>query len=141
MSSPGSVIVIITAAVLVYAAITDLQDFRIRNELILCLIILWFVHIAADHRWTSFYWDIGFAALILVFLLCFYARNWMGGGDVKLAAVAFLWTGVDRALVFAILLLGFAAIHTSVAKHGWVAVRHTVSGSMRIPLPLQSQGR
>jgi prepilin peptidase CpaA len=133
MSDPRAFIVVITAAVLLYAAITDLQEFRTRNELILCLIMLWLVHVAADHEWTSLYRDIGFAALLFIFMLYFYARSWMGGGDVKLATVAFLWTGADRALVFAILLLGFAAIHTAVAKLGWVAVRHTPSSSVRIP--------
>jgi hypothetical protein len=97
MSDPRAFIVVITAAVLLYAAITDLQEFRIRNELILCLIMLWLVHVAADHEWTSLYRDIGFAALLFIFMLYFYARSWMGGGDVKLATVPFLWTGADRA--------------------------------------------
>jgi hypothetical protein len=96
MSDPRAFIVVITAAVLLYAAITDLQEFRTRNELILCLIMLWLVHVAADHEWTSLYRDIGFAALLFIFMLYFYARSWMGGGDVKLATVAFLWTGADR---------------------------------------------
>ena len=40
------VVLIITAAVLFYAALTDLRDFQIRNELILALISLWFVYVA-----------------------------------------------------------------------------------------------
>ena len=128
------VILIITGAVLFYAALTDLRDFQIRNELILALISLWFVYVAVNHQWAQFYWNIAFAVFLLTFMLYFYARNWMGGGDVKLAAVAFLWTGIECALVFALLLLGFATVHTVVAKLGWVKVRRTDSGSMWIPL-------
>jgi prepilin peptidase CpaA len=57
----------------------------------------------------------------------------MDGGDVKLAAVAFLWTGIECALVFALLLLGFAVIHTAAAKLGLVVVRRGDDGAMRIP--------
>jgi prepilin peptidase CpaA len=127
------VVLIITAAVLFYAALTDLRDFQIRNELILALISLWFVYVAVNHQWAQFYWNIAFAAFLLTFMLYFYARNWMGGGDVKLAAVAFLWTGIECALMFALLLLGFAVIHTAAAKLGWVAVRREDDGAMRIP--------
>ncbi|MBV8513138.1 MAG: hypothetical protein JO289_23480 [Xanthobacteraceae bacterium] len=51
---------------------------------------------------------------------------------MKLAAVAFLWTGIDCALVFALFLLGFAVMHAAAAKLGWVGVRHSDSGAMRI---------
>jgi prepilin peptidase CpaA len=135
MSNPNlaSVVLIVTAAVLLYAAFRDLRDFEIRNELILALIGLWIAYSTLVGDLTRVYWNMGFATLLLVFMLYFYARNWMGGGDVKLAAVAFLWTGVDCALLFAVLLLGFAVIHTVAAKLGWVGVRGAPGGSMRIP--------
>lgn len=127
------VVLVVTAFVLQYVAFTDLRDFQIRNEFILLLIGLWLGYTALGNRWGSVYWNIGFAVFVLIFVAYFYARHWMGGGDVKLAAVAFLWTGVDCALMFALLLLGFAIIHTAAAKFGLVDVRHTDSGSMRIP--------
>jgi prepilin peptidase CpaA len=135
MSNPNlsPIVLFMAAAVLFYAALTDLRDFQIRNELILALISLWFVYVAINHQWAKFYWNIAFAAFLLAFMLYFYARNWMGGGDVKLAAVAFLWTGLECALVFALLLLGFAVVHTAAAKLGWVAVRRGDDGAMRIP--------
>ncbi len=126
------VVLVVTAAVLLYAAFTDLRHFQIRNELILVLIGLWLMDTAITARWSTVYWNIGFAAFILIFMVYFHARNWMGGGDVKLAAVAFLWTGIDCALVFALLLLGFAVIHAAVAKLGWVNVQRTDSGAIRI---------
>jgi prepilin peptidase CpaA len=126
------VVFVVTALVLLYVAFIDLRRFQIRNELILALIGLWLVDIAITARWSSAYWNVGFAALMLIFMAYFYHRQWMGGGDVKLAAVAFLWTGVDCALVFALLLLGFAIIHTAAAKFGWLKVRHADDGSIRI---------
>jgi prepilin peptidase CpaA len=126
------VVLIITALVLLYVAFVDLKSFQIRNELILVLIGLWLVDIAITSRWSSAYWNIGFAALMLIVMAYFYHRQWMGGGDVKLAALAFLWTGIDCALIFALLLLGFALIHAACARLGWVRVGHTDSGAMRI---------
>jgi Flp pilus assembly protein protease CpaA len=43
----------------------------------------------------------------------------MGGGDVKILTVALLWTGIDCALVFAILLFIFASLHALAARSGW----------------------
>src|SRR5690349_20266856 len=128
MSNPASLILIVTAAVLLYAAVTDLRDFQIPNQLIWILIILWIVHVVAHQQWLGFYWNVAFAAILFVCMLYFYGRNWMGGGDVKLASVAFLWTGIDCALVFAVLLLGFAIIHTVAARLGWVEVRRAKNG-------------
>jgi prepilin peptidase CpaA len=45
--------------------------------------------------------------------MLFYGLGWMGGGDVKILAVAFLWTGLS-----AVLLALFGILHTSAAKLG-----------------------
>jgi hypothetical protein len=50
------------------------------------------------------------------------------GGDVKILGVAFLWTGLSAALPFAILLLLFSALHSLVAKLGWVKSEQTETG-------------
>ncbi|MBV9239900.1 MAG: prepilin peptidase [Xanthobacteraceae bacterium] len=128
------VVLVITVLVLLYLAFADLHSFQIRNELVLALIGLWLVDITVTGRWSSAYGNIGFAAFMLIVMAYFYHRQWMGGGDVKLAAVAFLWTGIDCALVFALFLLGFAVMHAAAAKLGWVGVRHSDSGAMRIAL-------
>jgi Flp pilus assembly protein protease CpaA len=59
---------------LFYAALTDLRDFQIRNELILASISLWFVYVAVNHQWAQFYWNIAFAVFLLTFMLYFYAK-------------------------------------------------------------------
>ena len=33
-------------------------------------------------------------------MMFFYAQNWLGGGDVKILTVAFLWVGIRYALPF-----------------------------------------
>jgi prepilin peptidase CpaA len=47
----------------------------------------------------------------------------MGGGDVKLLTVAFLWVGIGCALPFAVLLLLFAGMHVIATKLGWAETR------------------
>jgi Flp pilus assembly protein protease CpaA len=115
----ANVVLVVTAAVLFYVAVTDLKHYKIGNELILVLIGLFFVHTLFSGRWLNAAWSLGLAASVLIFLLYFYSRRWMGGGDVKILTAAFLWTGVECALAFALLLLVFASLHAIAAKFGW----------------------
>jgi len=117
------IVLVVTAAVLFYVAVTDLKHYKIRNELILLLTGLFFLHTLFSGRWVNIVWNLALAAVVLVFLVYFYARHWMGGGDVKILTVAFLWTGVDCALAFAMLLFVFASLHTIAAKLGWTESR------------------
>jgi prepilin peptidase CpaA len=52
----------------------------------------------------------------------------MGGGDLKLLTVAFLWVGMGCALTFALLLLGFSATHVVAVRLGWADARQTGHG-------------
>jgi prepilin peptidase CpaA len=126
---PNAVLAL-TAAVLLYAAVTDLKRYQIRNELVLLLAGLFVVHSVVSGRWHGMIWNVGLAVLILVVLLYFYSQRLMGGGDVKLLTVAFLWVGVDCALPFALLLLLFASLHVLAGKLGWVDVQR-VGGDTR----------
>jgi prepilin peptidase CpaA len=119
----SELVLIVTAAVLFYVAFNDLQHYKIRNELILILAGLFFIHALVSGRWVSAHWNIAFAVLIFVVMLLLYSRHLMGGGDVKLLSVAFLWVGIDCALPFAVLLLVFAGIHSIAAKLGWADVQ------------------
>jgi prepilin peptidase CpaA len=127
-------ILVIVAAVLIYAALTDLKHYKIRNDVILILVLLFFAHAFVSDRWAGIAWNIGFAAFILVVLIYFYSRNLVGGGDVKLLSVALLWVGVDCALPFAVLLLMFASIHTLAARLGWAGTQRLADDDrQRIP--------
>ena len=64
-SAPLShVVLVITAAVLFYVALTDFKQFKIRNELILVLAGLFVVHAILSGRWVSAHWNLAFAALM-----------------------------------------------------------------------------
>src|SRR5438445_5686858 len=119
-SAPLSpVVLVITAAALFYVALTDLKQFKIRNELVLVLAGLFVVHALLSGRWVSAHWNLAFAALMFCVMLYFYAQKLMGGGDVKILTVGFLWVGFGCALPFAVLLAVFAAVHVAAAKCGW----------------------
>jgi prepilin peptidase CpaA len=116
----SQVLLFLTAAVLFYVAFADLKHYKIRNEFILVLTGLFFVHALVSGRWAILHWNIGFAALLFVIMLFFYSKKMMGGGDLKLLTVAFLWVGPSCALPFAIFLLFFSGIYIVVEKLKWV---------------------
>ena len=106
-ASLSHVVLVITAAVLFYVALTDFKEFKIRNEFILVLAGLFVVHALLSGRWVSAHWNLAFAALMFGVMLYFYAQNLMGGGDVKILTVGFLWVGFRCAFPFAALLAIF----------------------------------
>jgi prepilin peptidase CpaA len=119
----ASSVLALTAAILLYAALTDLKHYRIRNEVIAVLGGLFVLHAFLSGRWPGIPWNVALALLMFVVMLYFYAQDLMGGGDIKLLTVAFLWVGIDCALPFAILLSLFAAIHAGAGKLGWAEVK------------------
>src|SRR6266536_804940 len=133
VSAPLShVVLVITAAVLFYVALTDFKQFKIRNEFILVLAGLFVIHALLSGRWVSAYSNLGLAVLMFGVMLYFYARNWMAGGDLKILSVGFLWIGVDCALVVAVLIMIFSMIYVLAAKFDWVKVQQ-VGVHKRIP--------
>jgi prepilin peptidase CpaA len=62
-----------------------------------------------------------------------YSLQQIGGGDLKLLAVAFLWTGPWFAAPFVILLLIFTGAYYVAARFGFAAAKQTPAG-LRIPL-------
>jgi prepilin peptidase CpaA len=109
-------VLILTAAVLFYTAMNDLQHYKIRNELILVLTGLFFLHAILSGRWTMLPWNFGFAIILFLIMLIPYSAKMMGGGDLKLLTVAILWVGPFCALPFALFLLLFAGIHALAVK-------------------------
>jgi Flp pilus assembly protein protease CpaA len=127
------VVLVMTAAVLFYVALTDFKEFKIHNELILVLAGLFVVHALLSGRWVIAHWNLAFAALMFGAMLYFYGQNLMGGGDVKILTVGFLWVGFRCALPFAVLLAIFAGVHVLAARFGWAQVQQ-VGDKRRIPL-------
>jgi prepilin peptidase CpaA len=128
----SQIVLVVTAGVLFYAALTDLREFKIRNELILVLAGLFVVHALVSGRWVYAYWNVALAAVMFLVALFFYAQKWLGGGDVKILTVAFLWVGPGCALWFAMLMVIFTAIHVVAVKLGWLSAK-TVGAGSRIP--------
>ena len=126
-------ILVLTAATLFWVALTDLREFKIRNEFVLVLVGLYFLHALCSGAWVSMQWNFAFALLMLLGGAYAYSLQQIGGGDLKLLAVAFLWTGPWYAAPFVVLLLIFTGAYYVAAKFGFAAAQHTAAG-LRIPL-------
>lgn len=124
-------VLVITSGLLFYVSVTDLREYRISNELVLVIGGLFFLYAFLSGRWVGIHWHIGFASLMFAIMLFAYTQKLMGGGDLKILTVAFLWVGLDCALLFAVLLIICAALLTAAAKLGWIGAQ-TVNGRMRI---------
>jgi prepilin peptidase CpaA len=116
-------VLLLTAALLLYGAVKDLRDYSISNVFVLVLGGLFILHALLSGRWVTLHENIAFALLMFAVLMVCYWRGWMGGGDVKLLAVAFLWVGVRCALPFSLFLLIFASLHTAAIKLKWLGGR------------------
>ena len=62
-------VLVVTSAVLLKAAWTDLREYKIRNELILALAGLFVLYAILTDHWAQLKWDLAFAALMFVVLL------------------------------------------------------------------------
>ena len=121
-----------TAATLFWVALTDLREFKVRNELIIILVLLYVVYALFSGAWASMQWNFGFALLMLIGGTYAYSLQHIGGGDLKLLTVAFLWTGPWLAAPFVILLLIFTVLYYVAARVGLAAAQRTSAG-LRIP--------
>jgi len=126
-------ILFVASTVLFCAAVTDLREFKIRNEIVLLLAALFVVYAVASGRVTSLPIHLAFAALMLIGLLYAYAREQLGGGDLKLLTVAFLWAGPWLTAPFLIFLVAFTGLAYFAATRGWIASRVSDAG-LRMPL-------
>jgi prepilin peptidase CpaA len=126
-------ILVLTAMTLFWVALTDLREFKVRNELVVILACLYVVYALFSGAWVSMQWNFGFALLMLAGGAYAYSLQQIGGGDLKLLTVAFLWTGPWPAAPFVILLLIFILVYYLAARLGFAAARRTSTG-LRIPL-------
>jgi prepilin peptidase CpaA len=126
-------ILLLTAATLFWVALTDLREFKVRNEFVAILAGLYLLHALCSGAWVSMQWNFAFALLMLLGGTYAYSLGQIGGGDLKLLAVAFLWTGPWFAAPFVVLLLIFTAAYYVAARFGFAAAQRTAAG-LRIPL-------
>src|SRR5271154_7455213 len=114
-------ILLLTSATLFWVALTDLREFKVRNELVVILACLYVVYALFSGAWVSMQWNFAFALLMLAGGIYAYSVQHIGGGDLKLLTVAFLWTGPRLAAAFVILPLMFVVIYYVAPKLRFVA--------------------
>jgi prepilin peptidase CpaA len=131
----SGVVLTATIVLLGYTALIDLKHWIIPNRLVALLGLLFFVYAGFAAQWTNILEHAGFALAIFFFLLLFYARGWIGGGDVKLLTVAFLWTGVRDAFVFSLLLSVCAGLHALAVKSTRFAIGRAGGADDRTRIP------
>lgn len=119
-------------AVLFYVGYTDLRTFKIRNETVLLLFVLYVFLALISRSWLDVLFNVGFAAVMFAVLLWFYANKLIGGGDVKFMTIVCLWIGGHCALLFSAFLLFFIGVHLGAARMGWAQSR-SLSGRQAIP--------
>jgi len=112
-----------TVAVLFLVGLTDFRSFKIRNDVVVLLFVLYIMFAVVARSRPEIISNFILAALMFVVLLWFYTYGVVGGGDVKFMTVVSLWIGIHCALIFSLLLLTFIALHTLAAKFGWVATK------------------
>ncbi len=85
------------AALMIAAAIVDLRRLIIPNPLIGGLCVLWLLDLETAPHATlaAVLATIGCAAAVFFVGAVLFSRGLIGGGDVKLLAVATLWAGVE----------------------------------------------
>jgi prepilin peptidase CpaA len=86
-----------------FAAITDLQQRRIPNLLVLAVVALAFLRMDLDFDVALALADLKWSGLVLIGGLIFWRLHWLGGGDVKLIFAGALLVGASAVTDFLVL--------------------------------------
>lgn len=104
---------------MLYVTVTDLRTKRIPNWLMITLAVAYLpLALAAGYAPEDMVLNLGAAAVVFAAGLYCFSRNWIGGGDVKLAAVTVLWLGAALAVPYVLLTAIFGAVFTIAAIVG-----------------------
>lgn len=97
MNSAIVILPLIALACVLAAPVFDLMRFEIPDILSIVIVIAAIAYglLTPGFGWLS---HIGSTALVFAVLLLAFARNWMGGGDVKLLTAIATWTGLEGLL-------------------------------------------
>ena len=95
-------------ALLAWAVVTDVRARIIPNTVPVLVIGLYALRTAIDWPDAALLADLTVASAVLIIGFILFARNWVGGGDVKLIAALALWAGPQHmmAMAFVISLTG-----------------------------------
>lgn len=104
---------------MLYVTVSDLRNKRIPNWVILVLAVAYVpLALAAGYKPMDMVINTGVACIVFAVGLFCFARGWIGGGDVKLAAVSVLWLGASLAVPYVLLTAVFGALFTIAAVLG-----------------------
>jgi prepilin peptidase CpaA len=84
-------------ALMVFAAFSDLFTMTISNRVSILLVAAFFIlalALGVPPKEIGLHAACGLLVLLLTFF--FFSRNWLGGGDAKLASATALWLGFDH---------------------------------------------
>jgi prepilin peptidase CpaA len=132
---------------MLYAAVSDLTTYKIRNNIVLTLLLAYLVFapivgFTSHEIWRSF----AVAGIVLICTFGLFTAGLIGGGDAKLAAVTALWLGADHTLAYLLLLAlvgGVFAIFVALwrmwplpeglARKAWITQLHSRGERARLP--------
>ena len=137
---------------MIYAGVTDLTTYKIRNRLVLLFLLAYAVLVPfAGFNAYEIEWSAAAAAAVLLFAFVFFALGWIGGGDAKLAAVTALWLGADHTpayilctmllgAVFTLAILRFRVLTLPASLQGrsWITRLHARGGDIPYGVALAS---
>ena len=75
---------IAAVVVLLYVGFNDFRTFKIRNDVLLLLVVLYVLLAIVNRSWIEIAEDILLAVFMFAVLLWFFAQRVIGGGDVSL---------------------------------------------------------
>jgi prepilin peptidase CpaA len=92
-----SATLVLFPALMVFAAFSDLFTMTISNRVSIILVAAFFIlalALGVPLKEIGLHAACGLLVLLLTFF--FFSRNWLGGGDAKLASATALWLGFDH---------------------------------------------
>ncbi len=119
-------------AVLFYAAVTDLRIFKIPNNVVLLLLVLYVLFAIVARTASDIVLNCILSTVTFAALLWFYSKGVVGAGDVKFVTVACLWVGLHCAVLFSLLLLVSIGLHVFAAWMRWATTK-PMAGRLAIP--------
>jgi prepilin peptidase CpaA len=82
------------------AAFKDIRERRIPNPLTAGLAVLYPIYVLVSPTPVAWAAALGLASVVFLVGLALFARNLIGGGDVKLIAAVSLWAGLEHFVWF-----------------------------------------
>jgi prepilin peptidase CpaA len=146
-AAAAAVALLLFVFAMLYAAVSDLTTYKIRNNLVITLLVAYLalapiVGFTGQEIVRSFV----VASIVLLFTFALFAAGWIGGGDAKVTAVTALWLGADNTLAYLLFLALLGGVFAMVvffcrmwplperlASTAWIARLHAGGQGAKLP--------